>query len=127
MDDVMDYASDKATDSRIMDARVEALRRVSDFVLETQEESYIDACEKTDDDEPYGHIYIYAQILNAWLEELEKGAGGSHRNTGDDPLAGLCGAKPAKRSLLENLFLGATLGAGVAVGIALVNFFWKLF
>ena len=56
-----------------MEARIEALRRVSDFVLKTQEDSYNDACEKTDDDEPYGHIYIYARILNDWLEELDGG------------------------------------------------------
>ena len=66
------YEKDEATERRIMEARVEALRKVSDFVLETQEDSYNAAREKTGDGEPYGHIYIYARVLNAWLEELEK-------------------------------------------------------
>ena len=132
MADAMDYATDEATHRRIMEARVEALRRVSDFVLKTQEDSYNDACEKTDDDEPYGHIYIYALCLNAWLEELEKETGFGIETRMDrkneDPLVWLCGDEaPTKRSFVQNLFLGAAVGVGIAVGIALIDFLWKMF
>lgn len=57
-----------------MESRIEALRKVSDFVLETQERNYNEACGKMEDGEPYGHIYIYARILNDWIQELDKKA-----------------------------------------------------
>jgi hypothetical protein len=63
------YEKDQATERRIREARIEALRKVSDFVLKTQEDNYNEACEKKEDDE---HIYLYALTLNAWLEELHR-------------------------------------------------------
>jgi hypothetical protein len=59
--------SDESTDRRIFEARIESLRKVVEYMIEAEYNDFFDR------NEPEGHIYRYVAILDAWVEELEKG------------------------------------------------------